>query len=108
MNLGEQVRTARLHTHITLDEAAELIRNRYNVRLSGAYLSMIERNERTNLTTKLQNALIDFFCLNTPHIPDLIDILDQQELTVDGQPLSEEARADIKAIIQLVIKKKQK
>lgn len=61
MDFGDHIRTAREEKGLSQDAAAKLIRQKYGVRLSAAYLSMIERGERKNLTLKLENALKDFF-----------------------------------------------
>ncbi len=98
MNFGEKVRFSREKLKLTQDEAAEKIRKLYIVRISGAYLSMIERSERTNLTSKLKNALIDFFKIDDeikeqPKKPkDLIKILEQEEFTLNGQMATQEDR----------------
>lgn len=61
MTLGNSIKFAREKMGLSQEAAAKEIRNRYRVRLSSAYLSMIERGERVNLTTKLAHALREFF-----------------------------------------------
>jgi repressor LexA len=65
VNFGDQIKIFREDKGLSQEVAAKEIREKYNVRLSSAYLSMIERGERDNLTSKLENALRDYFGLST-------------------------------------------
>lgn len=62
--IGSDIKQAREKMGLSQEAAAKAIRNNYQVRLSSAYLSMIERGDRDNLTSKLEKALRDFFKLN--------------------------------------------
>ena len=68
-HFGKIVRLARESRGLTQEEAANSIKKIYNVRMSPAYLSMIERGERTNLTRNVQEALIDYFEIKLKPIP---------------------------------------
>lgn len=61
MTLGDKLKLSREKMGLSQEAAAKEIREHYQVRLSSAYLSMIERGERVNLTTKLEHALRDFY-----------------------------------------------
>ena len=61
---GDKIKLAREEKGLTQEQAAANVREKYNVRLSAAYLSMIERNERTNLTKNVETALKDFYDLS--------------------------------------------
>lgn len=61
MTFGNEIRLTREKMGLSQEAAAKEIRDRYDVRLSSAYLSMIERGERVNLTTNLEHALRQFF-----------------------------------------------
>lgn len=63
MTFGETLRKAREQLTLSQETAAKAIEAKYKVRLSAAYLSMIENDVKTNLTVKLINALLDFFNL---------------------------------------------
>lgn len=96
---GCKVKEARERLNLTQDEAAQTIRNKYGVRLSSAYLSMIERNERTNITTKLDEALRDFFSIPRETIflkdkkpKELIKILEQEDFILNGRMATQEDR----------------
>lgn len=65
MTFANDIKSAREKMGLSQEAAAREIRKLYGVRLSSAYLSIIERGERVNLTTKLDQALRDFFKLIT-------------------------------------------
>lgn len=58
---GQKIKEAR--GKASQEEVAKAIEQRYGVRLSPSYLSMIENGSRKNLTTNLINALLDYFNL---------------------------------------------
>lgn len=66
MEFGRNIRIARQDRGLSQDAAAKMVREIYGVRLSSAYLSMIERGDRTNFTTNLESALRDFFRIHAP------------------------------------------
>lgn len=68
---GDLVKQSREYMKLSQDEAAKTIKTKYDVSISGSYLSMIERNERTNLTINVVNAIIDFFNLPASSIASL-------------------------------------
>ena len=63
MTFGETLRRAREQLNLSQEAAAKAIEAKYQVRLSAAYLSMIENGVKTNLTIKRINALLAFFQL---------------------------------------------
>lgn len=97
MSMGDMIRIAREKMGLTQDEAAAAIRQKYGVRLSSAYLSMIERGERTNLTLKLENALKDFFNIQENREIDILEALEDEnvKLTAGEQPITKEQRLSI-------------
>lgn len=96
-SFGDLVRMARENAGLTQDDAAAAIRQKYGVRLSSAYLSMIERGERTNLTTKLENALKDFFNIQLTKAVDILEILEDKDtkITAGDQSITKEQRLSI-------------
>ncbi|WP_434132136.1 helix-turn-helix domain-containing protein [Sporomusa sphaeroides] len=68
---GDLVKQRREEMKLSQDEAAKTIKTKYDVSISGSYLSMIERNGRTNLTINVVNAIIDFFNLPASSIASL-------------------------------------
>ena len=63
MNFGNLIKKNREERKMSQGSLAEVIKNKYNVRVSAAYISMIELNVRTNLTINLIDALLDYFDL---------------------------------------------
>ncbi|MDU4961329.1 MAG: XRE family transcriptional regulator [Sporomusaceae bacterium] len=63
MTFGQNLRRAREQLNLSQEAAAKSIEKSYQVRLSAAYLSMIENGVKTNLTVKLINALLSRFRL---------------------------------------------
>ena len=63
MKFGEILRQTREQLNLSQENAAKSIEAKYKVRLSAAYLSMIENGVKTNLTVNLINALLDYFLL---------------------------------------------
>ena len=75
MIFGTLIREARENMHLSQEEAAKAISVKYKgVRLSPAYLSMIEGGSRTNLTTDLVKALCKYFQLPSNAVNYLLDI----------------------------------
>ena len=63
--LGELIKKTREERGLSQEFVAREIEQKYQgVRLSGSYLSMIENNIKDNLTTRLRDALIDYFNLS--------------------------------------------
>lgn len=112
-DFGTKIKEAREHKKITQEEAATAIRNTFGVRLSSAYLSMIERGERTNLTTKLEKAIRAFYGLNEVEVlekkpKDLKRILEQHDIMFDGVPIDEDAKKEIMHIVEFELYKRAK
>jgi transcriptional regulator with XRE-family HTH domain len=112
-DFGTKIKEAREHKKITQEEAATEIRNTFGVRLSSAYLSMIERGERTNLTTKLEKAIRAFYGMNEVEVlekkpKDLQRILEQHELMFSGTPLTEADKQAILDVVELQLYKRAK
>lgn len=63
MKFGEILRQTREQLNLSQESAAKSIEAKYKVRLSAAYLSMIENGVKTNLTVNLITALLDYFLL---------------------------------------------
>lgn len=112
-DFGLKIKESREHKKITQEEAATEIRNTYGVRLSSAYLSMIERGERTNLTTKLEKAIRAFYGMDEVEIvdkkpKDLQKILEQHELLFSGTPLTDADKQAILDVVELQLYKRAK
>lgn len=110
-DFGTKIKEAREHKKITQEEAATEIRNTYEVRLSSAYLSMIERRERTNLTTKLEKAIRAFYGMNEVEVlerktKDLQKILEQHEIMFSGTPLTDADKQAILDVLELQLCKR--
>jgi transcriptional regulator with XRE-family HTH domain len=64
LTFGEEIKKSREKLGISQEEAAQRIKKLYEgVRLSPSYLSMIESGSKTNLTTNLIDAILDFYKL---------------------------------------------
>ena len=78
MTFGRLVREARENMHLSQEEAAKAVEAQYKgVRLSSSYLSMIESDSKTNLTTDLVRALCKYFVLPNSAVDYLLDISPQ-------------------------------
>ncbi|MDL2280488.1 helix-turn-helix domain-containing protein [Selenomonadales bacterium OttesenSCG-928-I06] len=64
MTFGEIIKRNREARKLSQESLAKIIREKYHVRMSAAYISMIESNVRTNLTVNLLNSLLDYFDLS--------------------------------------------
>lgn len=60
---GSLIKKRRDELGLTLMEAAEQISQKYNVRLTYSYLSQIENGKKHNLTTRLKQAIDDFYSI---------------------------------------------
>jgi transcriptional regulator with XRE-family HTH domain len=60
MTFGEIIKKQRDHKKMSQHTLADNIKEKYDVRLSTSYISMIETNTRTNLTVNLINALLEY------------------------------------------------
>jgi transcriptional regulator with XRE-family HTH domain len=112
-DFGTKIKEAREHKKITQEDAATEIRNSYGVRLSSAYLSMIERGERTNLTTKLEKAIRGFYGMDEVEVlekkpKDLQKILEQHEIMFSGTPLTDADKQAILDVVELQLYKRAK
>ncbi len=64
MHFNDAIKKSREQLGISQEAAAKEIERLYpGVRISGPYLSMIENGTKSNLTTKLVKALLDFYKL---------------------------------------------
>jgi transcriptional regulator with XRE-family HTH domain len=63
MTFGQTLKTAREKMEKSQEEAAKAIRDRYNVRISGPYLSMLENDVKTNPTIELVDAILNYYQL---------------------------------------------
>jgi len=71
---GKAVKGARDKAGLSQEEASKLIEEKYNVRLSSTYLSMIESGARKNLTVNVISAISTFFKLSAADVLSLLDL----------------------------------
>ncbi|MHB8183672.1 MAG: helix-turn-helix domain-containing protein [Candidatus Desulforudaceae bacterium] len=100
-SFGEWVREKRVEKELSQEQLASDIRKLYDVRLSGPYVSMIENGDRTNLTSKLKAALIDYLSpFPTPELRIESALDDDPELLAFWTTLRE--REDLKLLFKQV------
>ena len=95
MQFNEAIKKAREQRELSQDMAAKEIEKLYpGVRVSGPYLSMIENGSKTNLTTNLIAALIDFYKLP----PDFALTLFKNTINKNSMATEEPCRYNITTI----------
>ncbi|MDL2280476.1 helix-turn-helix domain-containing protein [Selenomonadales bacterium OttesenSCG-928-I06] len=86
MNFGNIIKKNREERKMSQGSLADVIRSKYNVRVSAAYISMIELNVRTNLTINLIDALLDYFDLTVEDAAGLFSA-SAKKVSYDKKPV---------------------